>query len=133
MKKLIFSIFVLLLVNVSFAQKTARAAADELIKIYNLDADQAATMLEIQERKLKNLAEIADLESSNLKMYRHKRKAIYQSTDASIRRMLNESQMEIYKKMQNEKRLKEAAISAKLKSEGKTPEEIENALQEMEQ
>lgn len=137
MKKLFFGIFALLLVNLiatqGFAQQNAAKMAGELAKIYNLDDDQSATMLKIQERKLRNLSEIEHLKGSDEKMYRHKRKAIYQSTDASIRRMLREDQMAIYKQRSNEWRVKKADKTAELKAQGKSLEEIEDALLDMEQ
>ena len=134
MKKLFFSIFSLLLVSITFAQnQEASKDADKLIKIYNFDDEQSATMLEIQQRKFLNLAEISSLEESNKKMYRHKRKAIYQSTDASLRRMLNDDQMKIYKNNRIEWRKKRADKTAELKAQGKTLEEIEDALLDLEQ
>lgn len=107
-------------------------AANEMVRIYNLDEKQAATAVEIQERRFRNLAEIASLESTDKNLYRHKYKAIQQSTDASLRRMLNEEQMAIYNQRAIEIRNKKAEKTAELKEQGLSMEEIEDALLEFE-
>jgi hypothetical protein len=136
MKKIFFSILPLFLAMSVFAQHSvnpnAKIAADKMIKMFNLDEQQAATALEIQERRYKNLAEIAVLENTDKDLYRHKYKAIQQSTDASLRRMLNKDQMVIYNQKKLELRNQRAAKSAELKQQGLSMEEIENALFELE-
>lgn len=107
-------------------------AANEMVRIYNLDEKQAATAVEIQERRFRNLAEIASLENTDKNLYRHKYKAIQQSTDASLRRMLNEEQMAIYNQRAIEIRNKKAEKTAELKEQGLSMEEIEDALLEFE-
>ena len=136
MKKLFFSILSLFIAVSVIAQSSvdpnARIAADEMINIYDLDDKQSATALEIQERRYRNLAEIAPLESADKDLYRHKYKAILQSTDASLRRMLNESQMVVYNERKMDMREKKAAKTTELKEQGLTMTEIEDALLEME-
>jgi len=136
MKNIFFSILSLFLAVSVFAQGSAdpkvRKAADEMIKVYNLDEQQAATALKIQERRYRNLSEIASLENTDKDLFRHKNKAIQQSTDASLRRMLNKEQMVIYNQRKLEIRNKRAAKTAELKEQGLSPKEIENALFEME-
>ncbi len=135
MKKIFFSILSLFLAVSVIAQSTldpnARKAADEMIEIYDLDEKQSATALEIQERRYRNIAEIASLESTDKDLYRHKYKAILQSTDASLRRMLNEGQMAIYNQRKMDLRERKAAKTAELKEQGLSMTEIENALLEM--
>jgi hypothetical protein len=136
MKKIFFSVLSLFLTVSVFAQHSVdpnvKNAADEMVKVFNLDVQQAATALEIQERRYRNLAEIASLENTDKDLYRHKYKAIQQSTDASLRRMLNEEQMVIYNQKKLDARNKRAAKSAELKQQGLSMEEIENALFELE-
>lgn len=136
MKKIFFSILSLFLAVSVIAQSSvdpnARKAADEMIKIYDLDEKQSATALEIQERRYRNIAEIAPLESTDKDLYRHKYKAILQSTDASLRRMLNEGQMVIYNERKTDLRERKAAKTAELKAQGLSTTEIEDALLEME-
>ena len=136
MKKIVFSILSMLLAVSIFAQNSAapkvRKAADEMIEVYNLDEEQAIVAVEIQERRFRNLAEIESLASTDKDMYRHKYKAIQQSTDASLRRILNEAQMSIYNERKLEIRNKVAAKTAELKEQGMSVTEIEDALLEME-
>ena len=135
MKKILFSILSLFLAAGIFAQSSVdpkvKKAADEMIEVYNLDEKQAVTALEIQERRFRNLAEIKSLENTDKNLYRHKYKAIQQSTDASLRRILNEEQMAIYNQRKLEDRTLRAAKTAELKEQGLTMEEIEDALIEL--
>ena len=132
MRKIFFSIFSLFFVVGVLAQGSTdpkvRKAANEMVETYNLDETQAVTALEIQERKYRNLAEIASLENTDKDLYRHKYKAILQSTDASLRRMLNEEQMAIYNQRAMEIRTKKAERTAELKEQGLSMEEIEDTL-----
>lgn len=136
MKKFFFCTLSLLFAAGVFAQGTVdpnvRKAADEMIKIYNLDQKQSAVALEIQERRFRNLAEIESLENTDKDLYRHKIRAIQQSTDASLRRMLDEEQMTIYNQRKMDIRNKKAARSAELKEQGLSMEEIEDTLLELE-
>ena len=136
MRKIFFSILSLFLAVSVIAQGSVdpkvREAADEMVEIYSLEEVQAATALEIQERKYRNLAEIASLESTNEDLYRHKYKAVLQSTDASLRRMLNDEQMIIYNQRKTEMRNKRAEKTAEMKAQGLAIEDIEKALFEWE-
>ncbi len=136
MKKIFFSILSLFLAVSVIAQSSvnpnAKKAADEMIKIYDLDEKQSVTALEIQERRYRNLAEIASLESTDKDLYRHKYKAILQSTDASLRRMLNENQIASYNERKMDLRERKAEKTAELKEQGLSMTEIEDALLEME-
>ena len=137
MRKIFFSILSLFLAVSVIAQGSVdpkvRKAADRMIKVYNLDEQQAVTALEIQERRFRNLEEISDLKNTDKDLYRHKLKAIQQSTDASLRRILNEEQMAIYNQRKIEIRNKRAAKTAELKAQGMSLEEIEDALLELEE
>ena len=137
MKKILFVVLSLFVMGGVFAQGTVdtkvRKAADEMIEMYNLDEKQAVTALEIQERRFRNLAEIASLENTNKDLFRHKYKAIQSSTDASLRRMLNEEQMAVYNQRKSELRTKRAAKISELKEQGMTLEEIEYALLKMDE
>lgn len=132
MKKLILSVFSLVLASAVYGQGnvSAQDATDELVKIYDLDKDQTEEMLVIQERKVRNLEEIEEMKTTDVQRYRHKYRAIQQSTDASIRRMLTESQMKVYEKRRLEWREERAKKIAKLKESGKSLEEIEDELLE---
>ncbi len=130
MKKIFLSFFALALTISVFAQANteAQTVTNELIKEYGLDNQQAAQMLVIQERKVRNMAEIESLKNSDTKKYRHKKRSIKQGTDASIRRVLNEEQMKIYQQKRLEWRKERAEKIAALKDSGMTMEEIEDTL-----
>lgn len=132
MKKLFLSLSVLLIATFVFAQdnNAAQQATDEFVKIYDLDEKQAAQMLVIQERKQRNLSQINGMKTTDVKKYRHKKRAIMQSTDASIRRMLTEEQMLIYKQKRIEWREARAARVVELKESGMDKDQIEDTLLE---
>ncbi len=132
MKKLFLNIFTLLLAVGAFAQTdmTAQEATDDLVKVYDMDSKQAAQMLVIQQRRVRNLNQITEMKNTDVKKYRHKFRAIQQSTDASIRRMLSEEQMQVYKKRRLEWRENRAAKIADLKKTGLSLQEIEDKLLE---
>ena len=136
MKKIVFSMLSLFLVVGVFAQNITNPkvdkAANEMINTYNLDEDQAEIAFEIQERRFRNLAEIESLENTDKDLYRHKYKAIQKSTDASLRRILNEEQMAIYNQIQLDLRNERAAKTAELKEQGLSQVEIEETLFELE-
>jgi hypothetical protein len=115
---------------VIFAQTNSEAqmATDQLVKEYELNEQQSEQMLVIQERQIRNLAEIEALKNTDIKKYRHKKRSIQQGTDASIRRLLTKDQMEIYQKNRLEWRKERANRIAELKDSGMTMEEIENTL-----
>ncbi len=130
MKKFLLSVFSLLVTIGAFAQDdaTARTATDELVEIYSLDSDQAEQMLVIQQRKVRNLTQIETMKNSDIKKYRHKVRAIQQSTDASTRRMLNKEQMVTYQQKRLEWRKDRTNRIAELKESGMTMEQIEDKL-----
>lgn len=130
MKKVILSLFALALSIATFAQSNndAQVATDKLVKEYNLDQQQAARMLVIQERKVRNLKEVEGIKKTDEKKYRHKKRSIQQGTDASIRRLLNEEQMKVYQQNRMTWRKERADRIADLKDSGMTMEEIEDKL-----
>jgi len=132
MKKLLFSIFTLMIAITASAQlnQTAQSATDELVEIYNLNEQQTKDMMVIQERRVRNLEQIKGMKDTDIDKYRHKIRAIKQSTDASIRRMLTEKQMEVYQRERTEWRKKRAAKISDLKGTGLTFKEIEDKLLE---
>jgi DNA-directed RNA polymerase subunit F len=101
MKNLLFLGIFLFLAGGVFAQaKMDKSAIDqataELVSLYQLNDKQAVTMKTIQERKAKNLGEIASLEQSNPEIYKKKWLAVQEGTEASIRRLLTKEQTKIY-------------------------------------
>ena len=55
--------------NTSANDAVAREATDKLVEKYALNADQAKEMYTVQQRKQRNLGEIASLQTSNRNLY----------------------------------------------------------------
>ena len=112
--RLFFLLLTLVLGTKGFAQTTqattpsdadVRKTTEALTAKYQLNADQAKQMYQIQQRKNRNMAQIAAFEQSDLTLYQTKLSNIQQSTWANIRRILNtKEQVDIYKKTQGELR-----------------------------
>lgn len=132
MKKLLFSIFTLMIAFSATAQlnQSAQDATAELTKVYDLNEQQQKDMLVIQERRVRNLGQIKDMKTADVDKYRHKAKAIQQSTDASIRRMLTEEQMKTYQQERMKWRQERSAKISALKGTGLSFQEIEDKLLE---
>ena len=128
-KKFLTAIVALLFVTAMQAQSfNAQQAANELASAYSLDEAQKTEMVTIQERKARNLTEIQSLKSTDRATYIKKLKAIRYGTDASIKRLLNKDQMEVFFAKSKERRQKEADVMSEMKAAGATQEEIQEAL-----
>ena len=133
MKNLLFLGFFFFLASGVFAQtKMDNAAIDqataELVSLYQLNEKQTITMKTIQERKARNLGEIAVLEQSNPTLYKKKWLAVQEGTEASIRRLLTEEQTKIYHAKKIEQRKKEAALIKEMRNNGASKDEIQQAI-----
>lgn len=107
----------------------ARAATDALVAKYNLNADQAKQMYTIQARKQRNLAQIADLKTSDPALYQTKMKSVQTGTLASIRRILKtKEQVDLFEKTKVEVRNQRAIKQKELMGKGAKKAEIEAAL-----
>jgi hypothetical protein len=135
MKKIFFCAMVMFMV-LSVSAQTAGAQSDveeatrELVSVYGLDENQSAEMFKIQERRLKNLAEIEPLRQSDYQLYLHKRRNVRLGTEGSIKRLLNEEQMEIFNRQLLERRKKESEYIKELRQKGAGKEEIQKAILE---
>ncbi len=126
MKKILLCFF-LSAVGISLSAQSnneVTEAVASMTSLYNLDAQQVEKMHVIQERRFKNLAEIAHMENSDRNKYLQKLSAIRQGTDASVRMMLNKVQMETFKQKQADRRIAESEIIKELKAKGLTSDEI---------
>lgn len=103
-------------------------AVQELNQRYQLNDQQIAEMYTIQERKERNLAEIAPLEATDYRIYLEKKRIIRTHTEGSIRRFLNEEQRQIQREEQMAYRRATSAMIKQLQAEGKDKEEIELLL-----
>lgn len=106
-----------------------RKTTDALVLKYNLNADQAKQMYKIQQRKNRNMAEIAGLQSSDMALYQVKSHNVQTGTWESIRRILNtKEQVELYRKTQGEIRGQRNAKRKELTKQKATKEAIETAV-----
>jgi hypothetical protein len=102
----------------------------ELTQRYQLNEQQVAEMYTILERKERNLAEIAELESTDYRVYLEKKRIIRTHTEGSIRRFLSEEQRQIQREEQLAYRRTTSNTIKELQAAGKTKEEIELILLE---
>ena len=131
MKKLLFSGFLLLATVSLFAQTKvdqAKKATAELVQLYQLDEQQTAKMLKIQERYFQNDLQIEALKTSDPDLYQKKRISNKRGTEASIKMILTKEQMTVFNQQKLQKRKQEAALIKKMKAEGASKEEIQKAI-----
>ncbi len=117
---------------ISIDKDAARKAADEMITRYSLDAEQAIQAYKIQERRLRNEAEITALKETDNLLYLQKRKAIRIGTEGSLKRMLTPAQMEVFNAGVSARRIKDSDFLKDLKQKGLTQEQMKLALLERE-
>ncbi len=117
---------------VSIDKEAARKAADEMIALYNLDAEQSTKAYQIQERRLRNEASIASFKETDRPLYLQKRKSIRTGTEASLKRMLTPAQREIFDARAIERRKKDSSFISELKQKGLSQEEMKLAFLERE-
>jgi len=114
------------------AREAAREATEALTATYGLSAVQIPQMLEIQERRFRNLEEIEFLKSSDEALYRQKLRNIRFGTEASIQRILSIDQRAILEKERVERRKQDAVRLKMLQESGASKSEIQEAILEME-
>lgn len=118
--------------NPSANESTAREATDKLITKYTLNADQAKGMYTIQQRKLRNLGEIAPLQTSNRTLYLSKLENLQKGTLSSIRRLLRtKEQVDLYNKTQADTRILRATKRKELTSKNLSKDDLQAALLEV--
>lgn len=118
--------------NDSPTDVVAREAADKLSTKYSLNADQAKEMYTVQQRKQRNLGQIAALEASNRSLYLSKLESLQKGTLASIRRILRtKEQVDLYQKTQAEVRTQRAAKRKELTGKNLSKEDMQAAVLEI--
>lgn len=118
--------------NVSSNDATVREATDKLVAKYTLNADQAKEMYTIQQRKQRNLGEIATIQTSNRSLYLSKLDNLQKGTLSSIRRILRtEVQVELYNKTQADIRTQRSIKRKELTAKNLSKDELEEALLEI--
>jgi len=115
------------------SRQAIEAAVEEMAQQYQLDAEQREQAFEIQQRRLRNLADIEALREDNYKLYLMKKKAVREGTQASLKRMLREGQMPVLRQQLIERRKKKAALIQQLKEEGAPQETIQLEVLKLEE
>ncbi|MBK8567735.1 MAG: hypothetical protein IPN76_31565 [Saprospiraceae bacterium] len=134
MKNLIAGLALLFIASVGIqAQNTAanslaQQATEKYTQLYGLDEKQQADMLEIQERKLRNLAEIEPLKASDPTGYTLKLRSVQGGNHASIQRLLNEEQIKLFRQEQQRLREEKSNSYKVLKASGASQQEIERKM-----
>ncbi len=106
-----------------------RTATEALVAKYSLNAKQAKQVYQIQQRKNRNMAEIAALQTSDLALYQAKLLNVQKGTWTSIRQVLNtKTQVEIYRKTQAELRGLRNAKRQELTAQKAAREVVESAV-----
>ena len=137
MKKIFLSCIVLLFTVGLFAQQDVKATnaaqtiTDQLVKKYQLNKKQAAEMLKIQTRKLRNEGEIASLKDTDMPKYLSKVEAIEKGISFSTRKMLTVEQRKIFDQEVHDLRTKRANLANLMNKQGKLPLEIKQATLEI--
>jgi TolA-binding protein len=134
--RLFFLFFALLATQTLFSQimtpadDTAMRKVTELLtEKYNLSADQAKQVYQIQQRKNRNLTEIAVLQQSNQAQYQAKVRNIQEGTLANIRRVLSsKEQVDVFQQTQAEVRGLRSAKRKEMTAQGASKEAVEAAV-----
>ena len=142
MKKFILLLSGMLLTIVAFSQNlkepinkpltAAQKMTIELSRTYNLTGEQVLELNKIQEAKLSALAKIEGLRAQDMKKYILKRLSAFETADNALMSLLDERQMEIFKKQQIEKSIKFETIVEGMKKEGFSQIDIQKKLAETE-
>lgn len=113
-------------------QESARKATQELTAVYGLSEAQVQKMYVIQERRFRNLSEIAALKTTDETLYREKLKSIRNITEGSIAHLLTPEQKPILDRERADRRRSESEKIKELQKNGASKADIHQALLEME-
>lgn len=116
----------------SIDTEEVRKATDELTAKYGLSREQIQQVLVIQERRLRNLAEIEPLKNTDEALYRQKLKNIRMGAEASLERILTPEQRPILERERVERRKQNAAKLRRMELDGVSKDDILKAMEEME-
>ena len=110
-------------------EDTAKVAAEQLTAKYSLDQTQAAQMYVIQQRKQRNMNEIAELQTTNPEKYSQKLSNVQQITLGSMKRLLKtKEQALLFQQTQAEVRRLKSAKRKEMHAAGATTQEIDAAV-----
>ncbi|RMF25209.1 MAG: hypothetical protein D6765_10710 [Bacteroidetes bacterium] len=127
----------LLLCTPAFAQQEspaelARRATETLSHAWKLRPEQVPAVLSIQERKFRNLNEIAPLQTEDPELWLAKLRVVQQSEVVSLEKVLDESQLALLRAEQLRLRKERAKLYRQLLDNAAPPEEITRRIGELE-
>lgn len=138
MKKILLCLLCLLPVVLLQAQKNtidnsqAIERTAEIKELLSLDAEQEATVLKIQKRKLSQVAEVIDLKRNDTSKYYKKLQSIYEGNEIAIQRILRKEQLKAYHSDRISLRTQKAQLVKKMKVANASQLDIDEAVRRLE-
>ena len=142
MKRLTFIFSALFFTGIAMGQNTAESvnkqlttaqkSTIELSKVYNFTPEQALAVQKIQESKYQALVKIEKIKAADMKKYIAKRLSAFETADNDLMSLLDESQLEVFKKQEVVKSDKYEAIVVSMKKQGYAQADIDKKLAETE-
>ena len=138
MKKILLCLLCLLPVVFLQAQKSKTddvQAAERTVKLeqmLTLDKNQAAAVLEIQERKSDQVAELRDLKQNDPSKYYKKLQNIHEGNEIAVQRLLRKDQLKAYHAHRHGLRIQKSQLIKKMKMSNASQLDIEEAVRRLE-
>ena len=138
MKKILLCLLCLLPVVFLQAQKSitddsqATERTAKLKQILNLDTDQEAAVLKIQERKSTQVAELRELKQNDPSKYYKKLQNIYEGNEIAVQRLLRKEQLKAYHANRHTLRLQKSQLVKKMKASNASQLDIDEAVRRLE-
>jgi hypothetical protein len=102
-----------------------------LVKLYDLNAEQALQVQEIQNLKIANLAEIEGLKTSNLALYAKKRASVEEMASASLLQVFDARQVAKFQEILAKNKMAREDSMQKMRKEGFSEADIEKKMLDM--
>ena len=106
----------------------AQTATIQLVKTYNLSAEQAVAVKQIQDSKFKALSQLESMKAKDVKKYIAKRLSTFETADNALMVLLDAQQLTVFKQQQIEKSNKYDEIVGGMKKQGISEADIEKKL-----
>ena len=106
----------------------AQTATIQLVKTYNLSAEQAVAVKQIQDSKFKALSQLESMKAKDVKKYIAKRLSTFETADNALMVLLDAQQLTVFKQQQIEKSNKYDEILGGMKKQGISEADIEKKL-----
>lgn len=106
----------------------AQTATIQLVKTYNLSAEQAVAVKQIQDSKFEALSQLESMKAKDVKKYIAKRLSTFETADNALMVLLDAQQLTVFKQQQIEKSNKYDEIVGGMKKQGISEADIEKKL-----